>query len=51
MQIEGVFKSPPEQYQPRALPEQSDLHFDEPSKSPSSQNSLGVITLESPHIG
>lgn len=47
-QFEGEEGVPPEQYHPLTFPEQSDLHFDVPLVSPSSQNSSGKTTFESP---
>jgi len=48
-QIEGFDESPPKQFQPGTFPEQSYLHFEVPSMSPSSHIS-GETTLESPQF-
>jgi len=48
-QFEGLKASPPVQYHPDTLSKQAELHLVDPSVSPSSQNSSGAATLESPH--
>lgn len=50
-QFEGVEGLPPVHDQPETFPEQSAIHFEVPSVSPSSQISYKGTTLESPQIG
>lgn len=50
VQSDGVVGLPPVQDQPKILSVQMELHLSEFDYPPSSQNSSGEITFESPHI-